>query len=86
MPFFWDNFSIFFSKAVGKKGEKHRSSHLKIFWEQGVLEVSKKKKKKKASAGKNLGNFLEKYIWMSFSVVELQATLQLYQQMNWISG
>ena len=40
-----------------------------MFWEQGVLEISKKEKKKKEkkrkleSLGKNLGNFLEKYIW-----------------------
>ena len=78
MPFFWDNFSNFFSKTVGKKGgkgEKYRSSHLKIFWEQGVLEV---KKKKLAGLDKNLGNFVEIHIWMSSSVVKLQPSLQLY--------
>ena len=40
--FFWDNFSTFFQKQC-RKGEKHRSSHLKMFWEQGVLEISKQK-------------------------------------------
>ena len=31
-----------FSKQC-RKGEKHGSSHLKTFWEQGVLEIPKKK-------------------------------------------
>ena len=83
VQFFWDNFSKFFQKQC-RKGEKYRSSHLKMFWEQGVLEMSKKEKKKKlerklASLGKNLGNFQEKYIWMSSFVVKLQASLQFYQ-------
>ena len=42
-----------------------------MFWEQGVLEISKTKK----SLGKNLGSFLEKYIWMSSYVVKLQVKL-----------
>ena len=60
---FRDNFSKFFQKQC-RKGEKHRRcSDLKMFWEHSVLEISKKKKEKKsASLGKNLGNFLEKYI------------------------
>ena len=74
---FWDNFSKIFQKQC-RKGKKHRNSHLKMFWEQGVLEISKKKRKL-ASLGKNLGNFIEKYIWMSSSVVKLQANLQFYQ-------
>ena len=79
--FFWDNFSKFFQKQC-KKGEKHRSSHSKMFWEQGVLQISTTKIGKLASLGKNLSNFLEKYIWMSSSVVKLQASLQLYQSRN----
>ena len=53
-----------------------------MFWEHSILDISKKKKKKKEkleSLGKNLGIFLETYIWMSSSVVKLQAILQLYQ-------
>ena len=72
------NFSKFFQKQC-RKVENHRNSHLKMFWEHGVLEISKKKKRKLAGLGTNLGNFLEKYIWMSSSVVKLQASLQLYQ-------
>ena len=49
-----------------------------MFGEQGVLEIQKKKKKR-ACLHKNLDNFLEKDIWMSSSVVKLQASLQLYQ-------
>ena len=65
--FFWNNFSKFFRKQC-RKGKKHRSCHLKLFWEQGVSEISEKKKEKRklASLGKNLNNFLEKYIWMKF--------------------
>ena len=75
VQFFWDNFSKFFQKQC-RKGEKHRSSHLKMFWEEDALGIYiyMKKKKKLASLGKNLDNFLEKYIWMSSSVV--QANLQ----------
>ena len=29
-------------KKQCRKEEKHRSSHLKMFWEQGVLEIKKK--------------------------------------------
>ena len=57
---FLRQFLIFFHKKCRKR-ENHRSSHLKIFWEQGVLEI-KKKKRKLASLGKILGNFLEKYL------------------------
>ena len=46
--------------------------------DQGFLEISKEIKKI-ASLGKNVGNFLEKYIWMSSSVVKLEGSLQLYQ-------
>ena len=77
VQFVWDNFSKFFQKQC-RKGEKHRSNHLRMFWEEGSLEISKKKRKL-ASLGKILGNFLEIYIWMSSSVVKLQASLQLYQ-------
>ena len=42
---FRDNLSIFFHKEC-RKGEEHRSTHLKMFWEQGILEISNKKKKK----------------------------------------
>ena len=48
-----------------------------MFWEQDVLEI--KKKTELASLGKNLGNFLGKYIWMNSSVVKLQGSQQLYQ-------
>ena len=54
--------AIFLFQKQCRKGEKHRSSHLKMFWEQGVLEISKKKNRNKISLGKNLGNFLERYI------------------------
>ena len=50
-----------------------------MFWKQSILEIIKKKKKKKrklASLGIDLGNFLEKSIWMSSSVVKLPASLQ----------
>ena len=49
-----------------------------MLWEEGVLEISKKYKwinKKLPSLGENLDNFLEKHIWMSSSVVKLQASL-----------
>ena len=82
VQFFWDNFSKFFQKQC-RRGEKHRRcSNLKMFWEHSVLEISKQKKTKKKkleSLGKNLGVFLETYIWMSSSIVKLQAILQLYQ-------
>ena len=67
IQFFWDNFSKFFQKQC-RKGEKHRSNHLKMFWEQGVAENTKKKKKKKEKKISNprqkSRQFLEKYIWM----------------------
>ena len=75
VKFLRDNFSKFFQKQC-RKGEKHGSSHLKTFWEQGVLEIPKKKL---ASLGKTLCKFLEKYIWIRSSVVKLQASLNLYQ-------
>ena len=42
VQFFRENFSKFLQKQC-RKGEKHRSNHLKMFWEQGVLEIKKKK-------------------------------------------
>ena len=50
--------------------------------EQGVLEIKKKKEKKTAGLSKNLGNFLEKYIWMNSFVIKLQGSPKLYQKMN----
>ena len=38
---------INFFKTSTEKKKKYRSNHLKMLWEQGVLEISKKKKKKK---------------------------------------
>ena len=59
VQFFWDNFSKFFQEQC-RKGEKHISSHLEVFWLQSLLEISEKKKRELASLGKNLDNFLEK--------------------------
>ena len=48
-----------------------------------VLEISnnKKLKKKLTSLCKSLSNFQEKYIWMSCSVVKLQATILLVNKL-----
>ena len=63
VQFFRDNFSKFFQKQC-RKGEKHRSNHLKMFWEQGVAETSKKKEKEKkiSNPRQKSRQFLEKYI------------------------
>ena len=53
-------FYFFKKKQQGTKGEKHRRRHLKMFGEQGLLEI--KKKIIIGRLGENLGNFLEKYI------------------------
>ena len=41
-----------------RKGEKHRGNHLRMFWEQGVLEIFKKVKL--ASLGKKSRQFPRK--------------------------
>ena len=41
---FLRQFTNFFQKKC-QKGEKQRISHLKMFWEQSVVEISKRKKK-----------------------------------------
>ena len=58
--FFQTIFLIFFRNSV-ERGKKHRNSHLKMFWKQGILEI-KKKRRKLPNLETNLGNFLEKYI------------------------
>ena len=59
VQFFLGNFSNFFLKTV-QKGRKAQKQSFKDV-DQGFLEISKEMKKI-ASLGKNLGNFLEKYI------------------------
>ena len=73
---FLRQFFYFFLKTV-QKGRKAQKQSFKDV-DQGFLEISKEIKKI-ASLGKNVGNFLEKYIWMSSSVVKLEGSLQLYQ-------
>ena len=55
---FLRRFFYFLKKKQGRKGEKHRRRHLKMFGEQGLLEI--KKIIIIGRLGENLGNFLEK--------------------------
>lgn len=71
LRFFWDSFSKFFQKQR-RKGEKYKSNHWKIFRKLSVLEI----KKKQEQVAYNLGNFEEKYIWISSS----EASAQFFQK------
>ena len=72
-------FSIF-SKTVQKGRKAQKQSFQDLLGTRRSRNFKKKEKKRKlVSLGKSLGNFLEKYIWMSSSVVKLKASLQHFQ-------
>ena len=62
-----------------QKGRKAQKQSYKVVLGAKRSRNFRKKKEKIASLGKNLGNFLEKYILMSSSIVKLQISLQIYQ-------
>ena len=62
-----------------QNGRKAQKQSYKVVLGAKRSRNFRKKKEKIASLGKNLGNFLEKYILMSSSIVKLQISLQIYQ-------